>query len=156
MRFTTPLRSLAMLAIAAAFTLITACYSAPPQYGGYAQQGGQEQGMPAAAASQAQQPIASSTAQQATATLAITNSSNEGIFFVYLSPSSDSSWGTDRLGNDVLHRGGTLTLSNIPPGQWDLRVVDASGNYKEWFRQEFNSGGSYTLSVDGSNWSAGR
>ena len=52
------------------------------------------------------------------------NVSREAIFYVYMSPSSDTSWGQDLLGSNTLAIGQSLTLSNITAGVWDIRVVD--------------------------------
>ncbi len=86
------------------------------------------------------------------ATMQIINSSNETIYYVYMSPVSQSTWGPDLLGSRVLQQGQMFTLSNLQPGQWDLRVVDASGNYKEWRNQRLDPGGTYTLQVSSGGW----
>ncbi len=88
------------------------------------------------------------------ATLHITNASNEPIFYIYMSPVTQSTWGQDLLGSSVLAVGQTFTISNIAPGGWDLRVVDQSGNSKEWRNQMFDAGGVYTIDVSSSGWSA--
>ena len=87
------------------------------------------------------------------ATIAITNNSAESIYYVYMSPVSQDTWGEDRLGSAVLSAGETLSLSNVPPGNWDLRVVDRSGNHKDWRDQQIEPGGFYNLAVSAENWS---
>ena len=87
------------------------------------------------------------------AAIAISNSSNESIYYVYMSPVSQNTWGADQLGSEVLQPGQTLTLSNISPGTWDLRVVDRSQNYKEWRNQQIEPGGRYQLQVSPGGWS---
>lgn len=84
------------------------------------------------------------------------NASNEPIHHVYMSPSSDSMWGTDHLRGEFLSVGGTLTLSGIGQGEWDIRVVDSSGNFKEWYRQVISPGGQYSLEIDHTGWTAPR
>lgn len=84
----------------------------------------------------------------------IVNASNESIFYVYMSPASDSSWGPDLLGANTLPVGQALTLSDIGEGYWDLRVVDRSGHSKEWRNFLVAAGQVYTIHVDSVNWSA--
>lgn len=86
------------------------------------------------------------------ATLAIRNVSNESVMYIYMSPCSQTTWGPDLLGSNVLPRGSQFTLSNIQPGCWDLRCVDASGNYKEWRGQTFGAGGAYSLDLGPDGW----
>ncbi len=92
----------------------------------------------------------------ATATVVIRNVSRETIYYVYMSPSSDSNWGPDLLGSSTLAVGQSLTLSNINGGVWDLRVVDGSGHWKEWRNENIQPGTQYTLDVDGENWNSQR
>jgi len=86
------------------------------------------------------------------ATLRIANVSNEAIYYIHMSPTSQNTWGPDLLGNQVLQRGQVFTISNIGPGYWDVRVVDRSGNRKEWYNQFFEAGGSYEVQVDADGW----
>lgn len=53
----------------------------------------------------------------------LVNSSGQTIMYVYASPSSDSNWGTDRLGRDVLPNGMSYAI-RLPRGQcvYDIRV----------------------------------
>ncbi len=86
------------------------------------------------------------------ATVLIRNGSNESIYYIQMSPVSQSTWGEDLLGDNVLARGQTFQLTNVTPGAWDLRVTDASGNYKEWRDQRLDAGGTYTLDVGSGDW----
>lgn len=90
------------------------------------------------------------------ATVVLRNVSREAIYYVYMSPSSDSNWGADLLGSNTLGIGQSLTLSNITAGVWDIRVVDGSGHWKEWRNEEIHPGTQYTLDVDGENWNSQR
>ena len=85
------------------------------------------------------------------ASLRITNGSNESIMYIYMSPCSQSTWGPDRLGSNVLPRGSTLPIQ-VTEGCWDLRCVDSSQNYKEWRGQTFAAGGVYDLTVSSEGW----
>ena len=87
------------------------------------------------------------------AELQIQNLSNETVYYIYMSPASQSTWGPDLLGNQVLQQGQAFTISNIQAGVWDLRVVDQSRNYKEWRNFEVQAGGGYTLNVSAGGWS---
>jgi hypothetical protein len=84
--------------------------------------------------------------------LQITNSSNEAVYYIHMSPTAQSTWGPDLLGSSVLQIGQTFTISNIAPGQWDLRVVDQSRNYKEWRGAVFEAGGVYNVQVGSGGW----
>lgn len=86
------------------------------------------------------------------ATLLIANNSNEAIYYIHMSPSSQSTWGPDLLGEQVLQRGQSFTLSNIGPGQWDLRIVDRSQNYMEWRGAYLEAGGNYNVNVPSTGW----
>jgi hypothetical protein len=88
------------------------------------------------------------------ATLQIANMSNESIFYIHMSPTAQNTWGPDLLGSQVLQRGQVFTVSNIAAGYWDVRVVDRSGNRKEWYNQFFEAGGSYQVQVDADGWLA--
>ncbi|MCA9573775.1 MAG: hypothetical protein R3B40_14960 [Polyangiales bacterium] len=94
--------------------------------------------------------------QGAPATVVLRNMSREAIFYVYMSPASDSNWGPDLLGSNTLGIGQSLTLSNIAAGVWDIRVVDGSGHWKEWRNEQIQPGTQYTLDVDGENWNSQR
>ncbi len=87
------------------------------------------------------------------ASLQIVNRSNEPIYYIYMSPTSQSTWGADLLGSQVLHVGQSFTISNIGAGGWDIRVVDRSQNYKEWRNAYLEAGGVYSIDVSSENWS---
>jgi len=90
-----------------------------------------------------------------TAQVVIVNQSNETIFRIFMSPSNVRSWGPDQLGSNVLLRGNSFRLTSITPGRWDIRIVDRSGNWKEFRRQQLRGGRVYTLRVNSSGWSRG-
>ncbi len=62
----------------------------------------------------------------------LVNQSGRVIEEFYASPSSQSGWGPDRLGNDVVQPGGRFAVS-LPVGecQYDLRVVWRGGDAQE-------------------------
>ncbi len=50
------------------------------------------------------------------------NNSDVSVFYLYLSPSSSSSWGPDQLGTEVLSPGETFTLRGVPCGAVDYKL----------------------------------
>ena len=57
-----------------------------------------------------------------TGSLEITNSSSKTITEVNVSPTTSSTWGVDQL-SGTISSGSTWTLTDIPPGNYDLRVT---------------------------------
>jgi hypothetical protein len=86
------------------------------------------------------------------ASVQMVNSSNEAIYYIHMSPTSQSTWGPDLLGNQVLQRGQSFNIGNIGAGNWDIRVVDQSRNYKEWRNVYIEPGGSYQIVVSAGGW----
>ena len=62
---------------------------------------------------------------QTSATLA--NNSSYAIYELYLSPSRESQWGPDQLGKHVLESGTSYTLTGMPCGDYDIKLVDEDG-----------------------------
>jgi hypothetical protein len=86
------------------------------------------------------------------ATLIISNTSAEDVHYIHMSPSTDTSWGPDLLGADVLPIGASFTISGVVAGQWDVAVYDASGNCKLFMQQWFDANTQYTLDVSTDGW----
>lgn len=62
-----------------------------------------------------------------TAPVSITNGlGSYDIWYAYVDP-SDSPWGDDRLGSDILEPGATLTVW-VDPGTYDIKVEDVDGD----------------------------
>lgn len=57
-------------------------------------------------------------------TFTITNGTNYTIVYLYMSPTSQSTWGPDQLGSNVLSPGGSFTLTGIGCDAYDIRLVD--------------------------------
>jgi len=57
-------------------------------------------------------------------------------WYLYISPASDTNWGPDRLGEEVLRNGRSITLRNIPASRdnlYDVRLVDEDeDSYTKW------------------------
>lgn len=62
------------------------------------------------------------------ATVKVINQSKWEIHHLYLSATSDNAWGEDQLGEDVLAKGDSLTLTGIPCDSYDIKVVDEDGD----------------------------
>ncbi len=68
------------------------------------------------------------TPTPSTATLVIVNNSGSDIWYVFISPTTETTWGEDWLGADIIAAGSTYTFSNITPGNYDLLAVDSNQN----------------------------
>ena len=57
-------------------------------------------------------------------------------WYLYVSPASNESWGSDRLGTDILASGSSVTIRNVPAisnNRYDIRLVDSDGDsYTKW------------------------
>ncbi len=62
------------------------------------------------------------------ATVKIINQSKWEIHHIYLSSSEDDEWGPDQLEDEILGKGDSLTLTNIPCDLYDIQVVDEDGD----------------------------
>lgn len=60
--------------------------------------------------------------------LYLNNHSGYDIYSVYLSNSDYPYWGSDLLRDDVLESPGFWTITNIAPGNYDLKLVDEDGD----------------------------
>lgn len=68
------------------------------------------------------------TPTPSTATLVLVNNSGVDIWYVFISPTTETTWGDDWLGADIIPAGSTYTFSNITPGMYDLMAADSSQN----------------------------
>jgi hypothetical protein len=66
-------------------------------------------------------------AQGSRYSLSIHNTSGYHIYNIYMSSSESNTW-IDQLGSGVLMSGDTFTISDIPPGEYDLKFVDKDGD----------------------------
>ena len=80
-----------------------------------------------------------------TVTLTIVNELQSfTIYHIYISPSGDRQWGTDRLGSRTLAPGGSGSIE-LSKGEYDIKVVDEDGD--EYFKWELRLNGDYTWRV---------
>lgn len=72
--------------------------------------------------------LLASSALARDATVTIHNRSAWDIYQLYLSSSSDRSWGDDQLGEHVIETGERFRLHGIPCDDYDVRIVDEDGD----------------------------
>ena len=60
--------------------------------------------------------------ERASRTFTVLNSSSERVERLFMSLSGDNSWGSDRLGKNVLNKGQQTTFTLNSCGKWDVRV----------------------------------
>ena len=58
----------------------------------------------------------------------IVNNSLWDIHHLYLSSTSDSEWGPDQLGDEVIGSGERFKLRGVPCDDYDVRIVDEDGD----------------------------
>ena len=62
------------------------------------------------------------------ATVKVINQSKWEIHHLFVSPAAEEEWGPDQLGEDVLAKGDSFTITNIPCNEYDIKVVDEDGD----------------------------
>jgi hypothetical protein len=62
------------------------------------------------------------------ATVKVINQSKWEIHHLFLSSSTEEEWGPDQLGEDVLAKGDSFTITDIPCDEYDIKVVDEDGD----------------------------
>ncbi len=82
-----------------------------------------------------------------TATVVLQNNTNQAIFYVYISPTSSTTWGDDMLGAATIPAGGSYTF-NVPAGDYDLRA-DFSDHTVADQRMGVNLSGTYNWTISG-------
>ena len=60
--------------------------------------------------------------------LKVTNSSRYDIYHMYVSSAENERWGPDQLADDVLTKGMSYTITDIVPGEYDIKFVDEDGD----------------------------
>ena len=73
-------------------------------------------------------PIATHAGAQRSADVKITNRTDWVIDELYLSSADDDNWGPDQLGEDVIGKGESFTLLEIPCDDYDVKIVDEEGD----------------------------
>ena len=62
------------------------------------------------------------------ATIKVINQSKWEIHHLYLSSSTDEEWGPDQLEDEILVKGDSFTITDIPCDDYDIKVVDEDGD----------------------------
>jgi len=62
------------------------------------------------------------------ATVKVINQSKWEIHHLYLSSHDDENWGPDQLGDEILTKGDSITLTGIDCDDYDIKVVDEDGD----------------------------
>jgi len=60
--------------------------------------------------------------------LKLQNDSKWDIYSLYVSSSETQQWGPDQLGDDTLAAGSSFTLTDLIPGEYDIKFVDEDGD----------------------------
>lgn len=75
--------------------------------------------------------IASSAFAEVKNEIVFQNSTDWAIHNLYFAKSKENDWGPDQLGsksNDIIAPGASFTLTAIPPGKYDVKIVDEDGD----------------------------
>ena len=63
-----------------------------------------------------------------TSDVKIANRSEWTLTHFFLSPVDEDEWGPDQLGEEVIKKGESFTLSEVPCDLWDLKIIDEEGD----------------------------
>lgn len=58
----------------------------------------------------------------------VNNESEWMITHFFLSPIDQNEWGEDQLGDQVIEKGGSFTLTGVPCDSYDVKLVDEDGD----------------------------
>jgi hypothetical protein len=83
-----------------------------------------------------------------TGSVRVFNDSFDTVFYLYIAPCSDTTWGDDQLGADIIAPGGRHTVFDIPPGCYDLRAETRDGEFWEFFSVFLSSGERFTWTLN--------
>jgi hypothetical protein len=79
-------------------------------------------------------------------TLTIVNNSGRDVWYMYIVPQNSAGWGNDQLGSDIIATGSSYSITNIPPGLYDIRFNDSS-NATIAIVNAVNLNGDFTLTL---------
>jgi hypothetical protein len=63
-----------------------------------------------------------------TSDVKIVNQSEWTVSHLFLSPVDEDEWGPDQLGEKVIAKGDSFTLTEVPCDLWDLKIIDEDGD----------------------------
>lgn len=78
------------------------------------------------------------SSSSARTTFTVVNNSSVSIYYIYVSPGDDMSWGEDVLDIDVLAPGEQCEV-RLDPGVWDIKCVSESGQELIFWDQNIDS-----------------
>jgi len=67
-------------------------------------------------------------AEKTESKIVVVNKSAWAIHELYFSPTNQTEWGEDQLGKKTIKTGEQFTLTGVPCGKWDVKVVDEDGD----------------------------
>ena len=65
------------------------------------------------------------------------NNSSYAIYYLYMSATSDDSWGSDHLGDEVVMPGDGHTIRNVACDNYDIKIVDEDDDECELRNERF-------------------
>lgn len=68
------------------------------------------------------------TAQTGSITINNTSTSGYTIYYLYISLTTSTTWGTDQLGTSTILQGSSFTITDIPVGTYDIKVSNSTGS----------------------------
>ena len=88
------------------------------------------------------------TPRPQTVDLTIANTSGVTLCYIYISPTSDTTWGSDLLGTDGMLESGFFLTWAVQPGVYDVRVDDCTGNHLDQYYIEVTGDMQINVLVD--------
>lgn len=74
-------------------------------------------------------------------TLTVENDSSHNVFYLYVSPTTSDTWGSDVLGSSIIEAGTTFTHSvSDCDRSYDLRAETSDGAHWEWWDVSMSCG----------------
>jgi hypothetical protein len=86
--------------------------------------------------------------EQTGAELVLENRSGLTICYLYIVPDSSTGWGDDQLGDYMIASGEDHTITDIPPGTYDLRVESCEGQSAEQLDADIQIKYTWTITGD--------
>jgi len=78
----------------------------------------------------------------------ILNGSETAIHHAYVSPASQNTWGEDQLGDEAVLPDAEFTVTGIPAGVYDIKLVDEDGTECIWAGVDMSEGAVATVTED--------
>lgn len=72
--------------------------------------------------------VTAMAADKKKASVKVVNQSDWSIDKLFMSPVNESKWGPDQFGDEVVEKGETFTLTDVPCDTWDVKLVDEDGD----------------------------